>query len=233
MVRVLQGVRDRRLGGGQGAHHGVERPSAGVDQGRGLRGAAPQPADPRRVARHGRAVARPALVGLAQVARDLLGGLHGGARAAEAVLLARLRRQGAEFLGRVAQIVGVGPDLGDARLLGLQLAQQGAAALVGRPDLAHEVLQAPERVDQSPVRRGIDQGAVVVLPVDLHERAGQPAQHLRADRHVVHEGAGPAVRHLHAPKDEVALDLDVHAERVALGADVERPARTLADQLGG
>ena len=58
------------------------------------------------------------------------------------------------------------------------------------------------------MRGGIHQRAFVVLAVDLDQHGAQRLQHLRAHRLVVGEGAGAAVRELHAPKDQLVRRRD-------------------------
>ena len=68
--------------------------------------------------------------------------------------------------------------------------------------------------------RRIDEGAVVVLPVDLDGRRADGAQNLDADRLVVDEGAGAPVGELDPTQDQVALRIDVALRRDAPGGMV-------------
>ena len=61
--------------------------------------------------------------------------------------------------------------------------------------------------------RGVDQGALVVLPMDLDQRGAEDLQGLHADRLIVDEGARAAVRELHAAQDQFIVGLDVVGRR--------------------
>ena len=76
------------------------------------------------------------------------------------------------------------------------------------------------------MRRGIDQRAVVVLAVDLDQRAAELLQHLHAHRLVVDEGAGAAVGELHAAQDQLVLGGDVVRRRAARAPDGRARHRT-------
>ena len=68
---------------------------------------------------------------------------------------------------------------------------------------------------------GIDQGAIVVLAVDLDQGRADGLEHLHADRLVVDEGAGAPVRHLDAAQDQVAVDVDIGLRRDAAGRVID------------
>ncbi len=74
--------------------------------------------------------------------------------------------------------------------------------------------------------RGVDEGALVVLAVDFHQRRAKRAQHLDADRLVVDEGAGTAVGELHAAHDQLVLTAEIilrkQAARRMVFAEIER-----------
>ena len=75
------------------------------------------------------------------------------------------------------------------------------------------------------MRRGIDEGAVVVLAVNFDQRGAERAQHLHADRLIVDEGAGAAVGKLHPAHDQFVIAAEIvvgeyAARRMCLG-DVE------------
>ena len=67
------------------------------------------------------------------------------------------------------------------------------------------VLEAAEGIEQRPVRRGVDQRAVVVLAMDLDQLPADRLHQSGTDRLVVDEGAGAAVGVLHAPHDQVGV----------------------------
>lgn len=56
---------------------------------------------------------------------------------------------------------------------------------------------------------GVDQRALVVLAVDLHQRRADRLERLHADRLVVDEGAGAAVGKLDAAQDQFAGFVDL------------------------
>ena len=68
---------------------------------------------------------------------------------------------------------------------------------------------------------GIDQGAIVVLAVDLDQGRADGPQHLDAHRLVVDEGAGAPVRNLNAAQDQVAVDVDIGLGRDPAGRMVD------------
>ena len=109
----------------------------------------------------------------------------------------------------VPQVVGFRPDRRHAGFLRATLGRDGAHAPVRLADGGERAGEAAERVDQLAMHRRLDHRAVVVLAVDLDETAAERAQNLRAHRLVVDEGAGPAIRHLDAAKDEIAVYIDV------------------------
>ena len=109
----------------------------------------------------------------------------------------------------VPEIIRFAPGAGDALFFRRQrradIAQRGVGGAHGRAFLD----QPAESVDEVAVHGGIDEGAVVVLAVDLDEFGRDAAQRLQAHRLVVDIGAGAPVRHLHAAQDEVAVGLDL------------------------
>ena len=82
-------------------------------------------------------------------------------------------------------------------------------------------------IEQPPVRRDIDQRALVVLAVDFDQRAAEGFQHLHADRLVVDEGARASVGKLHAAQDQAVLGSDAvfgkQRERRMIRRNIERP----------
>jgi hypothetical protein len=67
------------------------------------------------------------------------------------------------------------------------------------------------------VRRGVQEGAVVVLPVDLHKRLAELPQQRRGDRPVVDESLCAPILMLDAPEDEQILAIDVLLPKEAAG----------------
>ena len=66
------------------------------------------------------------------------------------------------------------------------------------------LFEAGERIEQPPMGRRIDQRALVMLAVNLHQRGADRLQGLYADRLIVDEGAGPAIGKLHPAQDHLA-----------------------------
>ena len=150
-------------------------------------------------------------MGLPQLAGDLLGLHHAGAAGGEGLFLFWLGRELGQLLVGVAQIVGVLARLGDSLLLRRQIRPRlapGGPGLAGGGEFSGEPTKG---VDERAVLGGVDEGAVVVLAVDLHQRRADLAHGLDADGLVIDEGAGAAISHLHAPQDQIAIYDDVMA----------------------
>ncbi len=230
LVRIVVGGAQRRVELAprlvERVQRRVERFHHRVDQRRRLGGTPLQPPDRRRQHRHRRSAARHRLLRVAQVARDLLGLHHGGALLGERGLLLGLGAELAQFLDRVPQPVGLalraldlGAQRGQLRLL--------RAALVPEPrDPGGLVVEAAIGIEQRAMGRRVDQRALVVLAVNLHQRRAERAQHLDADRLVVDERAGAAVGHLHAAQDQFVLDRNVIVRQ-------QRPRRVRGRQIEG
>ena len=84
-----------------------------------------------------------------------------------------------------------------------------AARLPQRGDLGRVRLEPAEGIEQAAVGGGIDQRALVVLAVDLDQRAAEFLQHLHAHRLIVDEGARAPVGELHAAQDQFVLGRDI------------------------
>jgi hypothetical protein len=141
----------------------------------------------------------------AQILGDLFRLHHGGAPFGQRRLLAGFGCQTAELLDRVAQ-----PFRLAARPLDLgAMIRDGVLArapLVPQPrHLGGVAFDAAIGVEQGAMGCGVDEGTLVVLPVDFHQCRAERAQHLDADRLVVDEGAGAAVGELHAPHDQLVF----------------------------
>ena len=150
-------------------------------------------------------------MGLPQLAGDLLGLHHAGAASGEGLLLLGLGAELRQLLMGVAQIVCVLARLGDPLLLRRQIRSRlppGHIGLTRRRKLPGE---AAEGVDEGAMLGGVDEGAVVVLAVDLHQGGADLTHGLHADRLVIDECAGAAIGHLQAPQDQIAIDDDVMA----------------------
>ena len=115
-------------------------------------------------------------------------------RAARALLLAGLRIEGAKLLQRVAQIVGIGARGGDPGLMARSLGVGLLPRRVGGGDARRLAAQAAEGIDQLAMAGRIDQGAVVMLAVDLDQSLPDLAQQLHAHAGVVDEGAASCRR---------------------------------------
>jgi hypothetical protein len=166
-------------------------------------------------------------MGRTQIVGDLLGLHHRGAAFGECCLLAGLRRQPAEFIDGVAQPFRLAVGALHLCLVALH----GCFALPPlRPQIGNVRrvrFKAAIGVEQRPVRRGLHEGALVMLTMDLDQRGAERPQDLDADRLVVDESAGAAIGKLHAPQNEL-----VFAAQPVVG---NQPARrmVLADFEGG
>ena len=145
-------------------------------------------------------------------------------REASCGLLAVLRRELLQFVGGVAQIIGLARGALHAGAMLLQRAGRGAAGFPQRFQRGDVLLEPGKGIEQAAMGGGIDQRALVVLAVDLDQRAADRLQGLHADRLVVDEGAGAAVGELHAAQDHLAVSIvsrplsaRIFAGRMALG----------------
>src|SRR3954451_7123054 len=104
---------------------------------------------------------------IAQILRDLVDRHHGGALFRERSFLPRLGLELCEFVHRMAQPVCLAPRLLHARAMSgnglLRAAPLGPEAR----DRGSIILTASVSVEQPPMRRDIDQRALVVLAMDL------------------------------------------------------------------
>ena len=178
---------------------------------------APAPASPGR---------RRASKRIGEVLRHLLGLHHDEAALGERRLLAGLRRERAELLDGMAQEIGL---LAGALDPGAMLVQR-------RPRLAQARApplrpRAPRRCRPPKASRiarcvaGSTSARSSCWPWISTSVGADRAQHLHAHRLVVDEGAGAAVRELHAAQDEVAVGVDLGALR-RCGAPDGRRARS-------
>ena len=200
---------DSTLRGVQRHQRLVERLHDPVEQARHIRGLALQPPEQARELRHRRIGPRQHVLRVADVGHDLLRPHHCRALFSQFGLLARHRVELRQFLDRGAQIVGLaggGLDLGP-------MAGKGLFAVTPAPPCRRHLpsgrAMATEGVQQVPVRRRVDQGPLVVLPVDFHQRAANLADQRDAGRLVVDEDPRPPVGRLHAAQDHVALMVDI------------------------
>ena len=148
-------------------------------------------------------IAADGVLRLAQIGCDLLALHHRGAAPGQRGLLAVLGRQRLQFIGGMAQIIGLA---GGALHRRAMLVEQRVGGAPGLPQLLQRgdvLLEAGERVEQPAVGRGIDQRALVMLAVDLDQRRADRLQGLHADRLIVDEGAGAAVGQLHPAQDHL------------------------------
>ena len=122
-------------------------------------------------------------------------------RFGERGLLAILRRERLQFVGSMAQIVRFALGALHAGAVLLKRAVGRAARLPQLLQRRDIFLQAGKGIEQAPMRGGIDQRALVMLAVNLDQRAADRFQRLHRDRLVVDEGAGAAIGELHAAQD--------------------------------
>ena len=163
--------------------------------------------------RGGGGFARKALMRLADVGGDLLGLHHRGAALGERLLLAGPDSELGQLLMGVGGEIGLGLRGGDPGALVGQLRLDCLHGGIGRLGRLGLRLQTAVSVDEHSMARCLHQGAVVVLAVDLDQTVGDRARHLRADRLIVDESAGPSIRELDAAQDQFAVGLDVALPR--------------------
>ena len=186
----------------------IERLHRRIDQRRRLRPPPLQPAQRGRQRGNRRTLAGHRLMRIAQILRDLVGRHHGGALLGERALLACFRLQPREFLNRMAQPVGLAPRLFDTRAMRRDRFLGAATYVPGAPDRRRIVLESRVGIEQPPVRRNIDQRALVMLAMDFDQRAAECFEHLHAHRLVVDEGARAPVGKLHTAQDQAVLGSD-------------------------
>ncbi len=109
--------------------------------------------------------------GFVQLTEDLLGLHHGLAALGERRLLTSLRRKLAKLIGRVAQKIRLAARRLDAGAVQAESALRLSEAAVQRRHGGRLALQAAEGVENVAMRGRIDQRPVVVLAVDLDQRA--------------------------------------------------------------
>ena len=78
-----------------------------------------------------------------------------------------------ELLDRVAQPVGLAPRLLDTRAMRRDRFLGAAARVPGARDRGGIVLEPRIGIEQPPVRRNIDQRALVMLAMDFDQRAAE------------------------------------------------------------
>ena len=219
---------ERLLGEPERVERAGERAQWRVEQSAGLRRAPLQPARRLRQRPDDGVVALESAERVAQIDRDLFSPLHRQPPLGEALFLARFRREFRQLGVGVAQIIGVGPGLGEALLLVLKGPPRRLHRAMQRAQRLHLARQPAMRVDQLPMRGGIDHRALVVLAVDLDQFLAYGAQGLGADRRVVDISAGAPVRRLRAAQDQFAVRGDPEFARLEvggmIGARLERRA---------
>ena len=128
--------------------------------------------------------------------------LHRRAFARERLLLARLRREAGQFGDGMGKIV---PLPGRAVERFARRRQPALRLLPGRMCRAHRAgIEPAERIEQVHVPARIEQAALIMLAVDLHQPGAHVPQQCRRAGLIVEEGAAPAVR-LQRPPDEQRL----------------------------
>ena len=148
----------------------------------------------------------PQMAQFLEVAGQLLALLHRAAGFGEPILLAFLGRQRGQ-LGEVGkQQVLVGLRLLDRPARLVQLRQRRAPLRPCGGDACH--VRAGVAVEQRAVAARVDQAAIVVLAVQLDQRAADFPQERDADRLVVDPRARAAVRLHRAPQDQRLAGFD-------------------------
>ena len=214
LVRIELGVAHRLVErvarGVECDERGIDRLERRVDEVRRLRLAPVEPAQRAVEAGH-EAFRCENLLRVAQVDDDFFRALQVLPALGQHRLLAGLDGELRQLLVRVTQVVGLGADRRDARLLGAPLGLDRAHPRMRFAHVDNSAREATEGVDQLAMHRRLHHRTVVVLTVDLDQRATQRAQDLGGDGLVVDEGAGAPVGGLNAAQDQLAVDIDVLA----------------------
>ena len=138
-----------------------------------------------------------------------------------------MRIEAAQFVDGVAQPFGLAIGALDVGAMALD-GDVARTALVPQPRHIGGIgTDAAIGVEQSAVRRGVDEGTLVMLAVNFDQSRSQRAQNLDADRLVVDEGARPAVGKLRPAHDQF-----VFADKVVVGQHAPR-RMVLGDVEGG
>ena len=161
----------------------------------------------------------------AQIVGDFFRLHHRGAALGERRFLSGLRIEAAKLVDGVAQPLGLAIGALDVGTMAFDR-DVARAALVPQPRHFGGVgVDAAIGVQQGAMRRGVDEGAFVVLAVNLDQSRSQRAQDLDADRLVVDEGARAAVGELRPAHDQFVfadkIVVGQHAARRMIFGDVE------------
>ncbi len=157
---------------------------------------------------HRRGIAVQEFGGFRDVAGDPLGLHHLLPAFGEFVLLTVLRRKFLELFDGGAQIVGLARRAFHLLAVLLQRPLAIAPQTIQPGDLCNFIGQSAEGIEKGTMGVGIDQGAIVVLAMDLDQHLAGLAHQLHADRLVVDIGLGAPVRRLLAAEDQIALVVD-------------------------
>ena len=123
-------------------------------------------------------------------------------RSARVDLLACLRGELLQFVGGMAQPIGLAQRTLDLRAMSGDSFLRMPPVVPQSLDAGRLAFQPAESVEQPAMRRHVHQRAIIVLTVDLHQQRAQVFQHLHAHRLVVDEGAGAPVAKLRAAQDQ-------------------------------
>ena len=121
-----------------------------------------------------------------------------------------------------AQPLGLAPRGIDARAM---LLQRVAGFALRRPQLRNLGglrFEPAEGIDQAAVGRRLDQRALVMLAVDLHQRRADGLERLHAHRLVVDQGARAPVGKLHAAQNQLVLGGNVVRSEHGVGRMLAR-----------
>jgi len=167
-----------------------------------------EPAHQRSNQRNRRTVSIQEFRGLGDIAGNPLRLLHLRPPLGKLFLFAVLRRERFELFDGCAQVVRFARRRLDAGPMRLQQPLRILPAAIGIANHARLIAKACKGIEQHSVCVGIDQGPVVMLPVDLDEKLARLPHQLHADGLVVYESSGASIRRLNASENQVAVVID-------------------------
>jgi hypothetical protein len=146
--------------------------------------------------------------------------LHPCAPLGESSLFRGLRRKPAKLISGPPQPLRFSARGLDVFALARELFVAGPALLPASCNFQRLFFEPAERIEEAAVGGDIEEGALGMLPVNFDKRVTDAAQHLRAHRLVVYEGARAPVRKLCPSKDQFIFCGDA-----TLGKEIGRGGR--------
>ena len=186
-------------------HGAGERGDGPLEPALGLLGGALEPAQGVGHGALGAVIAK-RLRGAHDVLADALGALHHAALGVELGLFAGHRGQPVELIHRVAQEVFLGAHRLERRLRRVERLAGLAPLGPGRACGGQFGVDGGVAVENGAMARGVEQAAVVMLAVQLHQRLRQAPQHLAAGASVVDPAGLAAIGAVDPAQDQLFRD---------------------------